>query len=80
MNKWDSICGYITLVTLAIIVLSILIGCETVKIVEVPAPKQFDCGATSEDGQSWYCLSRTTDKCIRNEYKPLEECSGINNE
>jgi len=48
-----------------------LSGC----IVEVPAQKQFDCGLY--DGDNWHCLSRTTDKCIKNTYVELEECEGI---
>ena len=51
----------------------VLAGC----MVEVPAPKQFDCGDFNKATGEWYCVSRVTDKCIKNEYVDLEKCSGI---
>ena len=49
-------------------------GCETIRIVEVPAPKQFDCGGERD---VWYCKSRATELCIRNEIVEAEACNSI---
>jgi len=55
-----------------IILLFCLAGCSLLepKIVEVPAPKQFDCSTT---WGTWYCKSRVTNKCIKNEHVLCEE-------
>ena len=49
-------------------------GCT---VIEVPAPKQFNCGDWNGDMTSWYCVSRVTDKCIRNEYVEFNQCDRI---
>ena len=54
----------------------VLAGCT----IEVPAPKQFDCGDFNKETGEWYCLSRTTDKCIRNMYVETEQCNNIKGE
>ena len=64
---------------LGLLGLLFIIGCST--IIEVPAPKQFDCGLyiKNEEGNitAWHCKSRGTAKCIKNEYAVAEACSGI---
>jgi len=47
-----------------------LSGCETVQ-------KNYDCGDWNDDKTSWYCISRTTDKCILNTYVEINQCEGI---
>ena len=65
-NPWQQ---FILTSTLALV----LAGC----IVEVPAPKQFDCAGGSPE---WHCRSRVTDKCIKNTYVDMEEsdAAGLN--
>ena len=49
-------------------------GCN---VIEVPAPKQFDCGDWNEAQNEWYCQSRVTGKCIKNQYVDSQECDAI---
>jgi hypothetical protein len=59
---------------LGFLLLVLLVGCTI-----APLEKHFDCGDWNEDMNSWYCQSRVTGKCIRNEYVDMEECKEINN-
>ena len=65
-------------IILAVVFVSsvILTGC-TQTIIEVPAPKQFDCGDWNEDKTAWFCRSRVTGKCIKNQYVNAEACNSI---
>lgn len=66
-----------------LLLLSVILfaGCTTIEYVEVPAPKQFDCGLYVKNAEgrivSWHCKSRVTDKCIKNEYVEAEACNSI---
>ena len=73
-QQFKIVSGLRAFMPMAYLALALLSGCS---VIEVPAPKQFDCGDWNEDHTSWYCRSRATGKCIRNEYIEAEACNSI---